>query len=82
MRQSLVKVVNEDLVPLLGKITPPTLLVWGRNDTATPIADGELMESLMPNAALTVLEHSGHYAFLDEMFAFNKIAASFLEIEE
>lgn len=82
MRQSLVKVVNEDLVPLLGRITPPTLLVWGRNDTATPIADGELMESLMPNAALTVLEHSGHYAFLDEMFAFNKIAASFLEIEE
>lgn len=81
MRQSLVKVVNEDLVPLFGSITMPTLLIWGKNDTATPLADGELMQSLMPASAITVLEHSGHYAFLDEMFAFNKIAASFLDIE-
>ena len=30
--------------------------------------------------ALVVLENSGHYAFLDEMFAFNKILASFMNI--
>ena len=81
MRQVLVKVVNEDLVHIFPKVTPSTLLIWGRNDTATPVADGKLMEELMPNAALVVLDNSGHYAFLDEIFAFNKIIASFLNID-
>ena len=80
MRQILVKVVNEDLTHIFPKVTPPTLLVWGKNDTATPLSDGQLMEKLMPEAALVVLENSGHYAFLDEMFAFNKILASFMNI--
>lgn len=81
MRQVLVKVVNEDLVHIFPKVTPSTLLIWGRNDTATPLADGKLMEETMPNAALVVLDNSGHYAFLDEMFAFNKILASFMNID-
>lgn len=81
MRQTLVKVVNEDLTHAFHKVTPPTLLVWGRNDTATPLADGQLMEKLMPEAALVVLDNSGHYAFLDEMFAFNKILASYMNID-
>lgn len=81
MRQILVKVVNEDLTHLFDKVTPPTLLIWGRNDTATPLSDGHLMEKLMPEAALVVLDNSGHYAFLDEMFAFNKILASYMNIK-
>lgn len=81
MRQVLVKVVNEDLVHIFPKVTPSTLLIWGRNDTATPLSDGKLMEETMPDAALVVLDNSGHYAFLDEMFAFNKILASFMNID-
>lgn len=81
MRQILVKVVNEDLTHLFEKVTPPTLLVWGKNDTATPLTDGQLMQRLMPDSALVVLDNSGHYAFLDEMFAFNKILASYMNIK-
>lgn len=80
MRQILVKVVNEDLSHIFRKVTPSTLLIWGKNDTATPLSDGKTMEKAMPNSALVVLENSGHYAFLDEMFAFNKILASFMNI--
>jgi len=80
MRQILVKVVNEDLSHIFPKVTPSTLLIWGKNDTATPLSDGKTMEKEMPNSALVVLENSGHYAFLDEMFAFNKILASFMNI--
>ena len=80
MRQILVKVVNEDLSHIFPKVTPSTLLIWGKNDTATPLIDGKTMEKEMPNSALVVLENSGHYAFLAEMFAFNKILASFMNI--
>ena len=80
MRQTLVSVVNEDLTHVFPFVNVPTLLIWGKNDTATPLSDGQLMEKLMPKAGLVVLENSGHYAFLDEMFAFNKILASFMNI--
>ena len=70
MRQVLVKVVNEDLEPLLPNIKCPTLLVWGVNDTATPLSDGEKMEKLIPDAGLVKLENAGHYSFLEQQCTF------------
>ena len=42
------EVVNEDMVPYMPKVTMPVLLIWGKNDTATPLSDGQKMESLVP----------------------------------
>jgi pimeloyl-ACP methyl ester carboxylesterase len=80
MRQSLVKVVNEDLVPFMPSVTMPALLIWGDQDTATPLSDGRKMEELMPEAGLAVIEGAGHYSFLDNQYLFNKILGSFLGI--
>ena len=82
MRQVLVKVVNEDLEPLLPNIKCPTLLVWGVNDTATPLSDGEKMEKLIPDAGLVKLENAGHYSFLEQQFIFNRVMCSFMKSEE
>ena len=80
MRQVLVKTVNEDLAPLLPNIKPPTLLIWGRNDTETPLSDGERMEAQIPEAGLAVIENAGHYAFLERQAQFLRIIASFMQI--
>ena len=80
MRQVLVKVVNEDLEPLLPNIKCPTLLVWGVNDTATPLSDGEKMEKLIPDAGLVKLENAGHYSFLEQQYTFNRVMCSFMKI--
>lgn len=82
MRQVLVKTVNEDLEPYLPNIKCPALLVWGVNDTATPLSDGEKMEQLIPDAGLVKLENAGHYSFLDQQYTFNKVMASFMKIED
>ena len=66
MRATLVKVVNEDLEPLISKIKCPTLLIWGDADTATPIADARTMERLIEDAGLVVCEGAGHYSFLEQ----------------
>ena len=81
MRQSLVKVVNEDLAPYMPKVTMPALLIWGDQDTATPLSDGKQMEKLMPEAGLAVIPGAGHYSFLDNQYMYNKILGSFLQIE-
>ncbi|MEG1500387.1 MAG: alpha/beta hydrolase [Clostridiales bacterium] len=78
LREIFVKVVNEDLKPDLPKIKAETLLVWGDKDTATPLADGQLMEKLIPGSGLVVLKNAGHYSFLDRLPQFLLILDSFL----
>lgn len=80
MRHCLVKVVNEDLTDCLPKIKASSLLIWGRNDDATPVSDGQLMEKLIPDAGLVVLENCGHYAFLEQQGMFLRVLGSFLNI--
>ena len=58
MRQSMVKVVNQDLQEYLPRIQAETLLVWGDQDQDTPLSDGELMERLIPGSGLAVLADS------------------------
>jgi pimeloyl-ACP methyl ester carboxylesterase len=78
MRQVLVKTVNEDLSPLLPKCTAETLLIWGRNDDATPIEDGQRMEKEMPQAALVTIENAGHFAFIDQQYLFMRVLAAYI----
>ena len=66
MRATLVKVVNEDLSELIGKLNCPTLLIWGDKDTATPIADAKSMEAWIKDTGLVVCEGAGHYSFLEQ----------------
>lgn len=80
MRQVLVKTVNEDLTEHLPKIKQPTLLVWGENDTATPISDAKIMESLIPDSGLVNIKGAGHYSFLEQPALFGKVISSFLEV--
>ena len=80
MRQTLVKVVNEDLCHLMPNVKAPTLLCWGTLDDATPLSDGETMEKLMPEAALVKFEGAGHYSFLECQAQFLRVLASFMNI--
>ena len=81
MRQVLVKTVNEDLSHLLPKIKQEVLLIFGRNDDATPISDGQCMEKEMSNAGLAVIENAGHFAFIEQQYLFLRIVDSFLGIK-
>lgn len=82
MRQVLVKTVNEDLSHLLPEIRQEVLLIWGRNDDATPLSDGERMEKEMQNAGLAVIDNGGHFAFIEQQYLFLRILDSFLKIDE
>lgn len=78
MRAIMSKVVNEDLTSLLPKISAPTLLIWGENDTATPLADAKKMNSLLPDSGLVSFPGCGHYSFLDNPGQFARVLQSFL----
>lgn len=78
LRPTFVKVVNEDLAELLPKVTASTLLVWGTNDDAVPVAHARTMEAAIPDAGLVLFEGAGHFAYLDEADRFCRIVSHFL----
>ena len=78
MRDILVKVVNEDLEPLLPNIKQSTLLIWGTEDTATPLSDAKIMENLIPDAGIVEVKGAGHYSFLEQPQLVNVVLDSFL----
>lgn len=78
MRRVFVKVVNEDLTPFMPKISAPTLLVWGEDDTATPMRDARIMNRLISGSGLVSFPGCGHYSFLDNPVGFAAVTRSFL----
>ena len=79
MRETFVKSVTEYLESSLPQIPHETLLIWGRNDEATPVYQGERIEKGIKNAALVIVEDAGHYAFLDKPKQFARIAEAFFK---
>lgn len=66
MRETLVKVVNEDLLEDAKNIAAPTLIFAGSKDTAVSIEDAYVQANAMSDAA--VIEQQGtHYAYLENI---------------
>lgn len=79
MRAILSRSVNQDLKHVMHKIAAPTLLIWGEDDTATPLSDAKTMEKLIPDAGLVSFPGCGHYSFLDNPVQFAAVITSFLK---
>lgn len=79
MRQTFVKVISEDLSPLLPQVKASTLLVWGENDTETPLWMGQRMEKEIADAGLVVFENDDHFAYLRQWPRFVRVAQAFLK---
>ena len=79
MKKTFVKVVNEDLSPLLPRIQASTLLVWGEKDDATPLWMGQKMEKEIPDAGLVIFENDDHFAYLRQWPRFVTVVRAFLK---
>ena len=68
-----------DLRPEMPLIKAPTLLIWGENDTATPLRDAKYMEKHIADAGLVSFPGVGHYSFLENPGQFAAVLNSFLK---
>ncbi len=79
LRETFVKVIEQDLREYAARITRPTLLVWGDQDTETPLEQARILESLIADSGLVILYGSGHFAYLEQLPRFTRILAEFLK---
>lgn len=78
MRASFNRYVTEDLSYCLDKISAPTILIYGTEDTETPLWMGEKMAREIRDAALIKFEGAGHFAYLTHYPKFLAIVKNFL----
>lgn len=64
----------------LGKIEMPVLILVGSEDTITPPAASEVMQSKIKGSTLFRLDDSGHLSNIDNSVDFNKHLSDFLEV--
>lgn len=62
LRQTMAKIIEEDLEPLLTKIKVPVLIIWGRKDKVTPLWMAERIRLKVRNSKLKIINcsHSPH----------------------
>lgn len=78
LKETFIKVVGEDLSPDMKKITCPTLIVTGENDTDTPVEFGERMHGLVKNSQFEILQQAGHFSFVDKPQEFISLLTHFI----
>lgn len=77
LRETFLKVVNEDLRPYAARVQVPTLLFWGENDQDTPLWQGQVLENLIPDAGLIIYPGAGHYSYVEHLAEFVRVVDHF-----
>jgi pimeloyl-ACP methyl ester carboxylesterase len=66
------------LQPLLGRISAPTLVVWGAEDQLVPVECGRMYEEAIPNASLRLIEDCGHWPHYEKPRVLAEIVREFV----
>jgi len=56
----------------------PVLIVWGAEDSVTPLVQGQHLQGLFPNATLRVMANVNHIPHVEDMPTFGKHLLTFL----
>jgi len=79
LRETFLKVIQEDLTPLLSSIIASALIVWGRRDKETPLDFAYTLKKNIGQARLVIFDNAGHFSFLDCHEKFLETLIAFLE---
>jgi pimeloyl-ACP methyl ester carboxylesterase len=67
--------VLADAGAALGTLAVPSLVVWGDSDPYIPVRFAHEYARVLPNAQLEVLEHAGHWPWLDRPETIDRVCS-------
>ena len=77
-RRTFQNILNRRLEREISQICNPTLLIYGKNDKATPPWMGRKWAKISPVAELNIYNKSSHFCYIDEPARFNAEVYLFL----
>ncbi|WKZ25925.1 MAG: alpha/beta hydrolase [bacterium] len=60
MKKTMQNLITIDLTNMLHKVNVDTSIIWGRNDSITPLRDGMLMNKLIRNSKIYIIDGAKH----------------------
>ncbi|MDD2871880.1 MAG: alpha/beta hydrolase [Candidatus Gracilibacteria bacterium] len=60
LKETYLNMIKSDLSETIPNIKQDTLIIWGQNDTYTPVSDGNFMRNKIKNSKIIVLENEKH----------------------
>lgn len=60
MGKTMINFIKSDIVLDLNKVSVPTLIIWGENDSVLPLKDGKKMHELIKNSILEIIKGARH----------------------
>lgn len=82
MHQTFKNIINEDLTNYIKLIPSECLIIWGKQDTSTPLKDAYKIKKLIKNSALIVFPNGNHFPYLQYPYLINKIIYEFIKEKE
>jgi len=79
MKETIKKVLAEDLYPNLSRIKTRTLIVWGERDKMVPVKTAYIFKEKIPKAQLHILSKIGHSPHLENPKRLSEIIITFLK---
>lgn len=70
--------IRHNMAKDLPKMTVPTCLIWGKNDTVTPPNVAEEFHKLLPNSELHWIDKCGHAPMMESPDQFNQLLEPWL----
>ena len=61
------------------RITQPTLILVGRDDRSTPVAEAQALHAAIPGSQLQIIEHAAHLPNIEQASRFNAALGRFLD---
>ena len=78
MKETMNKVINEDLKAEIKKIKQKTLLIWGTKDEETPLSYGIFMNKKIKDSLIYQIEGGTHFVHLEKSKEVNDIIERFI----
>jgi len=78
MRETIKKVLEEDLLPDLDKVSTKTLIVWGENDRIVPMKYGNIIKENIKDSEIVLIPKVGHSPHLEVPEKLSEIILKFL----
>lgn len=78
LRETFLRVIEQDLSTYASRVQAPTVLIWGDQDQDTPLWQGRALERLIPDAGLIIFRGAGHFSYLQRLDDYVRIVDHFL----
>lgn len=78
LQETFKRIVTDDVRPDAAQLSQPVLLIYGEDDTQTPVWYGQQYHELMTASTLEILPGAGHFVYLDRPEDVQKAIEDFL----